>query len=251
MEWFQILARTILIIASFSCFISFWILLGNVRAWASFRAVSHVSNIPVEEIAGRRVLFVMSTEAEYGPSLRALIRMFHCGVGPVESGVAVAAALAVTPVDLVVSLGSAGSNRLEHCGLYQISEVAYRDMDASPFGFPVGITPFSDLPRRLPLGLRLPGLPVASISTGGGVAAGREAYEAIEEDMVDMETWAIQRACMRFGRPLIGLRGISDGHAPVTGLEDWLDYLHVIDEKLGAAVELLPAALAGGLLDAR
>jgi len=207
--------------------------------------------IPVETVAGHRVLFVMATEAEYGPALRARIRMFNCGVGPVESGVAVAAALACTPVDLVVSLGSAGSNRLEHCGLYQISEVAYRDMDASPFGFPVGITPFTDLSRRLPLPLRLSGLPEATISTGGGVAAGPAAYEAIEEDMVDMETWAILRACMRFGRPLIGLRGISDGHSPIKGETCWTEYLHVIDEKLSAAVEHLPAALAGGLLDKR
>ncbi len=207
--------------------------------------------LPVETVAGRRVLFVMATEAEYGPALRARIRMFNCGVGPVEAGVAVAAALAVAPVDLVVSLGSAGSNRLEQCGLYQIAEVAYRDIDASPFGFPAGITPFADLPRRLPLPLRVPGLPTATLSTGGAVAAGPAAYAAIEEDMVDMETWAIARACMRFGRPLIGLRGVSDGHAPVSGLADWTEYLHVIDEKLAAAVDQLPDALAGGLLERR
>ncbi len=142
-------------------------------------------HVPVEMVAGWRVLFVMPTEAEYGPALRQRIRMFNCGVGPVESGVAVSAALAVTPVDLVVSLGSAGSNRMEHCGAYQIGGVAYRDMDASPFGFPVGITPLPDLPRRLPLPLRLPELPEATISTGGGVAAGETAYVAIEEDMGD------------------------------------------------------------------
>ncbi len=32
---------------------------------------------------------------------------------------------------LVVSLGSAGSAQLEQCGLYQASEVSWRDMDAS------------------------------------------------------------------------------------------------------------------------
>ncbi|MFU8892439.1 MAG: 5'-methylthioadenosine/S-adenosylhomocysteine nucleosidase [Luteolibacter sp.] len=204
--------------------------------------------IPIESIAGHRVLFVMATDAEYGPALRARIKAFRCGVGPVESGVAVAAALAMNPVDLVVSMGSAGSNRLDHCGLYQIREAAYRDMDASPFGFPVGVTPFSDLPRRLPLPLRLPGLPEATISTGAGVAAGPQDYEKIEEQMVDMETWAILRACMRFDTPMIGLRGISDGHTPVKGLACWTDYLHVIDAKLGDAVDSLPTAIAAGLL---
>lgn len=204
--------------------------------------------IPVQTIAGRRVLFVMATEAEYGPALRARIAMFNCGVGPVESGVAVAAALAVTPVDLVVSLGSAGSAQLDHCGLYQVTGVAYRDMDASPFGFPKGMTPYLDLPARLPLPLRLPGIPGATLSTGGGVASGPAAYEGLDEDMVDMETWAILRACMRFGAPLIGLRGISDGHATVTGLSDWTDYLDVIDTKLGAAVDTLAAELQANRL---
>jgi adenosylhomocysteine nucleosidase len=207
--------------------------------------------IPIETIAGHRVLFVMATDAEYGPALRSRIRVLRSGVGPVEAGVAVAAALANQPVDLIVSMGSAGSNRLEHCDLYQIREVAYRDMDASPFGFPVGVTPFLDLPRRLPLPLRLAELPEATISTGGGVAAGPEDYKKIEEDMVDMETWAILRACMRFGRPMIGLRGVSDGHAPVKGLTCWTDYLHIIDEKLAAAVDLLPQAIANGLLRQR
>jgi adenosylhomocysteine nucleosidase len=103
----------------------------------------------------------------------------------------------------------------------------------------------------LPLPLRLPALPEATISTGGAVAAGPADYAKIDEEMVDMETWAILRACMRFGCPLIGLRGISDGHAPVKGLTCWTDYLHVIDEKLSAAVDLLPGAIAGGLLGQR
>ena len=207
-------------------------------------------SVPVESVAGRRVLFVMATAAEYGPELQKRFRMFNCGVGPAEAGVAVAGALATAPVDMVVSLGSAGSARLDHCGVYQVSEVAYRDMDASAFGFAPGITPFADLPRRLPLPLQLPGVAQASLSTGANVVAA-EAYAAIAEDMVDMETWAILRACMRFGRPLLGLRGISDGAAPVTGLSDWTEYLHLIDAKLAAIIDRLPDALAAGLLPVR
>ncbi len=206
------------------------------------------SPIPVETIGGVRVLFVMATEAEYGPALRSRIPVFRCGVGPVESGIAVSAALARATVDLVVSMGSAGSACLEHCGLYQISEAAYRDMDASPFGFPVGVTPFSDLPRRLRLPLRLPDLPEATISTGGGVVSGADGYARVEEQMVDMETWAVLRACMCSNKPMIGLRGVSDGHSPVKGLSCWTDYLHVIDEKLGSAVDRLSDALAGGVI---
>jgi adenosylhomocysteine nucleosidase len=202
---------------------------------------------PVETVAGRRVLFVMAARAEYGPALQARIRPLITGVGPVEAAVATATALATTPVDLVVSLGSAGSARLEHCGLYQASAVAWRDIDASALGFPRGETPFLGLPAVLPLPLRLPGIPEATLSTGANVVSGA-AYDAIEQDMVDMETWAVLRACMVHETPLLALRGISDGRAALTGLQDWTAYLPVIDEKLAAAVDLIGAELAAGRL---
>ena len=61
-----------------------------------------------------------------------------------------------------------------------------------------------------------------------------------------METFAVLRACQIFGVPLIALRGISDGAAELTHVGDWTEYLHVIDEKLAAAVDRLAEALADG-----
>lgn len=205
--------------------------------------------IPVEAIAGRRVLFVMAARAEYGPALQARIRPLITGVGPVEAAVATAAALARTPVDLVVSLGSAGSARLVHCGLYQASAVAWRDVDATALGFARGQTPFLDLPAEVPLPphLRLPGLPQATLSTGANIVSGA-AYGGIAQDMVDMETSAVLRACMHHARPLIALRGISDGQAELTGLHDWTAFLPIIDAKLAGAVDLIAAELGAGRL---
>ncbi|MCX7722142.1 MAG: 5'-methylthioadenosine/S-adenosylhomocysteine nucleosidase, partial [Verrucomicrobiae bacterium] len=57
--------------------------------------------------------------------------------------------------------------------------------------------------------------------------------------MVDMETYALKRVAMQFNIPLIGLRGISDGKAELRHVDDWTEYLHVIDEKLAAAVDTL------------
>lgn len=208
---------------------------------------------PLTPLSGRRVLFLMAAQAEYGPHLRARITPHITGIGPVEAAAATAFALAAltragTPPDLVVSLGSAGSARLDHCGLYQANAVAWRDVDASALGFARGVTPFLDLPAVLPLPLRLPGIPEASLSTGATIVSGA-AYDAIAQDMVDMETFATLRACMIAGAPLIALRGISDGKSDLTGLHDWTEYLHVVDEKLAGAVDILEAALADGLLD--
>jgi adenosylhomocysteine nucleosidase len=203
-------------------------------------------------IAGKTVLFVMAAEAEYGPHLKRLFVPLMTGIGPVEAGVRLAAELARFKAeealpDLVVSLGSAGSKKLGQTEVYQAVSVSYRDMDASPLGFPKGATPFLDLPVTVPLPLRLPGIREATLSTGAAIVSGG-AYDGIAEDMVDMETFALLRACQFFGLPLVALRGISDGAAELRQVGDWTEYLHVIDEKLADAVRLLEAAISRGLL---
>lgn len=207
----------------------------------------------VTRIGDKSVLFVMAVEAEYGPHLKSLFTPLMTGVGPVEAGVRLGAELAVLKAegalpDLVVSLGSAGSRRLEQAEIYQAVSVSYRDMDASPLGFKKGVTPFLDLPVSVPLPFVIPGIDTASLSTGGAIVSGA-AYDAIDADMVDMETFACLRACQLSGVPLIGLRGISDGAADLRHVSDWTEYLHVIDEKLAAAIGLLEQAIGGGLLE--
>lgn len=209
-------------------------------------------DLPITDLAGRRVLVVMALDAEYGPALRARLRPLMTGVGPVEAAIATTRALSALAAgeglpDLVLSLGSAGSAVLDHCGIYQARSVSWRDMDASALGFPRGQVPFADLPIDLPLPLRIPGLPAARLSTGADVVSGA-AYDAIPAEMVDMESYAVLRACQSFGVDLIALRGISDGKTDLGGLHDWTAFLHLVDEGLAGAVDALAAALAAGTL---
>lgn len=191
------------------------------------------------------ILFAMAAEQEYGPALRARIKPVMIGVGPVEAAVNLTVELSARAQrsslpKLVVSLGSAGSRRLNHCEVYQAVSIAYRDIDASPLGFAKGTTPLLDLPAVVPLPLRLPGVPEASLSTGGNVVSGA-AYDLVDADMVDMETFAVWRASQKFGVPMLSLRGISDGKAEVTKFADWTEYLHIIDEKLSTIVDRILA----------
>ena len=196
------------------------------------------------------VLCVMAAPAEYGPHLQARIKPEMIGVGPVEAAVNLTAAIARREAqgqlpDLVVSLGSAGSRDLVQAEIYQVTAVSYRDMDASPLGFEKGCTPFVEFPAIVALPHRIPGIAEATLSTGGNIVSGA-AYDAIAADMVDMETYAVWRVCEKFGLPLIGLRGISDGKKELTHISDWTEYLHIIDEKMSLAVDRLERAIESG-----
>lgn len=198
-------------------------------------------------------LYVMAVDNEYGAHLRARIKPLMIGVGPVEAAVNLSAELAGRAARgalprLVVSLGSAGSRSLVQGEVYQAVSVDYRDMDASPIGFPKGITPFLDLPAVLPLAPLVPGLKTATLSTGANIVSGA-AYDGIAAQMVDMETFAVLRACQKFDVPLVALRGVSDGAEELRHLNDWTQYLHVVDEKLAQTVDALEAALATDTLD--
>jgi len=144
------------------------------------------------------ILFVMATEQEYGPALRRRIQPLITGVGPVEAASVTSHALARLEREhdlpqLVVSLGSAGSRKLEHAKIYQLSSVCYRDMDCTPLGFERGVVPFLGEPAVIEIREQIPGLASASIATGASIVSGAM-YDTIEADMVDMESYAVYRA---------------------------------------------------------
>ncbi|WP_102959658.1 5'-methylthioadenosine/S-adenosylhomocysteine nucleosidase [Mangrovicella endophytica] len=210
------------------------------------------SDLVTDEVAGLKVLFVMAAVPEYGPALQKRIRPLLTGVGPIEAALGTGIALnalasAGYAPDLVVSLGSAGSRTLEQGAVYQVASVSWRDIDASPLGFTKGVTPFLDHPVDTPLQTPIPSIDAVRLSTGSDIVSGLK-YHAIDADMVDMETFAVLRACQRFGIPMVGLRGISDGAAELHHYDDWTTLLHVIDERLADAVDRLEVAIEAGLL---
>ncbi|WP_182417700.1 5'-methylthioadenosine/S-adenosylhomocysteine nucleosidase [Bartonella sp. HY038] len=200
------------------------------------------------EKTGKKFLFLMAAQAEYGEKLKQIFTPLFIGVGPVEAAVNTAIALSNLSAqnclpDYVISLGSAGAQNLHQTGVYQVASVSWRDIDASAFGVEKGLTPFLDLPKEIELPCFLNNLPKARLSTGSNVVSG-SAYNEIDADMVDMETYAVLRACQQFNLPLIGLRGISDGKHEINHIDDWQLYLHIIDEKLANCVDELLNVLA-------
>jgi hypothetical protein len=133
-----------------------------------------MTDTPTLTWGNTRILFAMATDQEYGVELQKRLPPLIVGVGPVEAALGIGAALAtVKPLpDLVVSLGSAGSAKLEQGSVHEISSVSYRDMDASPLGFEKGVTPFLDQPATIPVKPIIDGVPKATLSTGANIVSG-------------------------------------------------------------------------------
>lgn len=196
------------------------------------------------------ILFVMATEDEYGSALQRRIQPLITGVGPVEAASATSEALARLEAEydlpqLVFSLGSAGSRTLEHAKVYQLSSISYRDMDCTPLGFYRGVVPFLDEPAVIEIPWQIPGIPSASIATGGSIVSGAM-YDSVDADMVDMESYAVYRAAKRFGIPMIGLRGITDGQSELKQYEDWASYLGIVDRRLALELDRFFVAVKNG-----
>ncbi|MCF4098311.1 5'-methylthioadenosine/S-adenosylhomocysteine nucleosidase [Maritalea mediterranea] len=190
---------------------------------------------------GITVLPLMATTVEYGATLQLRIDPYIIGVGPVEAAINTVRFLSDLKTqkslpDYVILLGSAGSTQLAQGDVYQASSVEYRDMDASAIGFEKGKTPFLDQPARLTLEPQFSFLPSASLSTGASIVVG-EGFAHTAADMVDMESYAVKRACQQFDLPLIVLRGISDGKKELQKFDDWTELLPLLDLKLADALD--------------
>ncbi len=197
----------------------------------------------IKKIGTYKLLYVMAVDNEYGTHLEKLFTPLFTGVGPVEAAISLSKELEKLRAknnlpDIVISLGSAGSARLEQTEIYQAKSISYRDMDASPLGFTKGVTPFLDHQVDIKMKLQINEIKSASLSTGANVISGK-AYKGIDADMVDMESFALLRTCQVFNIAMIALRGISDGKEQLNHIDDWTQYLHIIDEKLARTVSIV------------
>lgn len=139
------------------------------------------------------------------------MRVVYTGVGKVNAALAAAGALTSSRPRLAINYGSAGAARPGFSGLIECGRAVQRDMDLRPLGTPLGET-YGDAP---PHDARWGDGP--TVGTGDSFAA--EAPE-LPCDLVDMEAFALARACARAGVPFRCLKFVSDaadGDAPA----DW------------------------------
>ena len=128
----------------------------------------------------------------------------------------------------IVNLGTAGSRHFAWGTVIECSAVVQRDMDVSPLGFPLGITPYEEVGGQIKLETLTDSLPKGICGTGDNF---QTAESSLKCDLVDMEGYAIAKVCKKLNVGVTLLKFISDGsdqHAP----KDWNENMSAGAQKL-------------------
>ena len=159
------------------------------------------------------ILIAMALSAESaGVFHDAGIDVLYTGVGKVNAAIALTRRLAhlrreglSTP--LVVNFGTAGSARIPARTLVACRKFVDRDMDVGALGFAPGVTPYDELPPVLEFPVAFPGLPEAVCGSGDSFAT---TGHGPAFDVVDMEAYALAKACRMEGVPFACAKYVSD-----------------------------------------
>ena len=159
-------------------------------------------------------LIVMALPQESRGLLEAAgAHLLYTGVGKVNAAAALARRLAEmrctgAAQPLVVNMGTAGSRSIAAHTLVAANRFAQRDMDVSGMGLTPGVTPFDATPPIIEFPSVLTQFPQVLCSTADSFATHRH---EIAGDVVDMEAFALARACLAENARFACVKYITDG----------------------------------------
>ena len=141
-------------------------------------------------------------------------KVWFTGVGKINATIFATLACIQSDCEAVINYGTAGTLDHEHVGtLLQVGKVRQRDMDARPQS-ELGVTPFEegDLAGDIVIGNS------AYVCSSGDTFV-KEKPE-LDSDIVDMESYAIDKVCNNFNKGLVCYKYITD-LADENGIDDW------------------------------
>lgn len=157
------------------------------------------------------------------------IPVHYSGVGKVNAAFKAYDVIQQTGCQTLINLGSAGSGIFDTHSLVEVCCFVQRDMDVSPLGFEVGVTPFDPaIPAEINLQTYFDTLPRGVCGTGDSFAT---VQPAVSCDLVDMEGYAIAKVCKKLGVRCLSVKYISDGANDSSHLE-WEENLLFGAQKL-------------------
>lgn len=168
-------------------------------------------------------LVVIALELEgQGLFEQAEVSVLYTGLGKVNAALSLARRLSTLRgqgalPNLVVNFGTAGSRTFATGSVIACRQFVQRDMDVTGLGFALGETPFETLPPTLGFPTVFQDLPEGICGTGDRFETGAAGLAC---DVIDMEAYALAKACLAEDVPFACAKYISDG-ADHTAADDW------------------------------
>lgn len=191
-------------------------------------------------------LVVMALEQEAGDVFeRAGVPVLYTGVGKINAVYHLAIRLteyakAGAPLPFVVNFGTAGSPQFPTHSVVACRSFVQRDMDASPLGFEVGVTPFDPVPLVLTFPALELGLPEGVCGSGDSFAT---TCVTTNCSVFDMEAYALAKVCWLQGARFASVKFITDG-ADHAAAESWTANLRSAPEQFLEVYRRLGPAIA-------
>lgn len=198
---------------------------------------------------GEGILVVMALAKEGAGRFESRgIRVLYTGVGKVNAAIALTRELsrrraAGEAIPLVVNFGTAGSRQIAPGTLVACRRFVDRDMNVGALGFAQGTTPFDPLPAVIEFTPRFPSLPDAGCASGDSFAT----TDAGVTGVIDMEAYALAKACRIAGAEFACAKYVSDG-ADADAAKHWQEnvagaadafvglYLELVSRPVSAAI---------------
>ena len=157
------------------------------------------------------------------------IDVHYSGIGKVNAAFKAFEVIQKTGCKRLLNLGTAGSSYFDAHELVEVTTFVQRDMDVSPLGFEVGLTPMDDCyPAAIALTPRFSHLRQGICGTGDSFETGTPKVPC---NLVDMEGYALAKVCKKLNVEFISVKYISDG-ANDTAHLDWEENLLLGAQKL-------------------
>ncbi|HAB44096.1 MAG TPA: 5'-nucleosidase [Acinetobacter sp.] len=157
------------------------------------------------------------------------VEVHYSGIGKVNAAFKAFEVIQKTGCKTLINLGTAGSSHFKAHELVEVKRFVQRDMDVSPLGFEVGITPMDDhLPGAIDLEPFFAHLPKGICGTGDSFETG---LPKVTCQLVDMEGYALAKVCRKLDVRLISVKYITDGADDSAHL-DWEENLLLGAQKL-------------------
>lgn len=173
------------------------------------------------QLLSERTLFVFALPSEAAEEFDHVNKVF-VGIGKVNAAYELTKAIRKHKPQLIVNLGSAGSNFFKRGEVICCTKFIQRDMDVRGLGFKLYETPFSNIDAVLNYGIKIKALQEGICGSGDSFEMN---HSVSDYNVIDMEAYPLAYISMMEKIPFLCLKYISDG-ADGTAADDWAVQVH-------------------------